>query len=152
MFISAPGISQTAAMKCWDESTLEELETHVEKYRKSREIILNELSTMFQSTQIAPADGGFYVYVNFSDDEVCLEEGYDKMGTVKFCQDFLEEEGVAITPGVDFEDPSGDLGERRLRISYAGGIETAKEAMSRFHRFWPRWIERVQEARAAAGL
>lgn len=145
MFISAPGISQTAALKCWDDDTIEELETHVEKYRTSRTILLEELSQIFDSTQMAPADGGFYVYVDVGEDNVCLEKN---LGTVTLCKDFLEEEGVAITPGVDFEDPAGNLGEMRLRISYAGGIETAREFSKRFHRFWPRWVERVKAAKA----
>ena len=63
------------------------------------------------------------------------------------CKTFLEEEHVAFTPGNDFEDPNGNLGDRRFRISYAGGIETAQSAMERFHRFWPSWIERVQKAK-----
>ena len=121
MFISAPGISQKAALKCWDESTIQELEQHVEKYRTSRQIILDELSGLFQNDQIAPADGGFYIYMNLGDDEVYLPRNdEEKWGAVRFCQMFLEVEGVAFTPGVDFEDPQGDLGERRLRISYAG--------------------------------
>merc|ERR1712071_262263 len=101
MFISAPGISQTAALRCWDDDTITELEQHVDKYRTSRKIILDELSTLFSKEQIAPADGGFYIYVNLGQDEVCLmeKEGKVKMGTVRFCQEFLEEEGVAITPG-----------------------------------------------------
>lgn len=144
MFISAPGISQHAALTCWDNDTIEELEQHVDKYRASRKIILDEISSIFQKEQIAPADGGFYVYVDVGVKNVSLASG---LGTVKFCREFLEEEGVAFTPGVDFEDPASDLGEMRLRISYAVGIETGKEAMERFHRYWPRWVERVKEAK-----
>lgn len=144
MFISAPGVSQTAALRCWDDDTIEELEGHVEKYRASRSVLLDELSTIFDDHQIAPADGGFYVYVDVGEDAVCLSEG---LGTVELCRTFLEEEGVAITPGVDFEDPAGDLGEKRLRVSYAGGIETARECSKRFKRFWPRWMERVKAAK-----
>ena len=44
MFINAPTISQTAALKCWDDATIKELETHIQKYRESRRIILEELS------------------------------------------------------------------------------------------------------------
>ena len=35
MFINAPTISQTAALKCWDDDTIEELEEHVARYRTS---------------------------------------------------------------------------------------------------------------------
>lgn len=145
MFISAPGISQTAALTCWDDDTIVELEQHVDKYRESRQIILEGVSTIFDAQQIAPADGGFYVYVDVGEDNVCLSSD---LGTVEFCRTFLEEEGVAITPGVDFEDPAGNLGQMRLRISYAGGIETAREATKRFQRFWPQWVERVQQAKS----
>jgi len=142
MFINAPTISQTAALKCWDEETIAELETHVEKYRKSRSIILDKLASLPDfDTHIAPADGGFYVYVDLGDANVA--EG---LGSVAMCKTFLEEEKVAFVPGTDFEDPSGKLGDRRFRISYAGGVDTATRALERFCNFWPRWIERVRSA------
>lgn len=142
MFISPPTLSQTAAMRCWDDETIAELESHVQKYRKSRQYILNELASIpdIDPRNIAPADGGFYVYVDLGDDNVspC------GLGSVAFCKSLLEEEGVAFTPGVDFEDPKSGLGDRRFRISYAGGVQTVEEAMKRFHKFWPRWKSRVQ--------
>uniref|UniRef100_A0A6V2C8T5 Aminotransferase class I/classII large domain-containing protein n=1 Tax=Ditylum brightwellii TaxID=49249 RepID=A0A6V2C8T5_9STRA len=144
MFINAPTISQTAALKCWDKETIAELEKHVEKYRASRSIILDELSAFSEldPANIAPADGGFYVYVDLGENNVA-----PGLGSVAMCKALLEEENVAFTPGNDFEDPSGNLGDRRFRISYAGGIETAKRAMERFYKFWPTWMERVQAAR-----
>ena len=48
MFINAPTISQTAALKCWDDDTIAELETHIAKYRQSRSIILDELAKITQ--------------------------------------------------------------------------------------------------------
>jgi aspartate/methionine/tyrosine aminotransferase len=139
MFINAPTISQTAALKCWDNDTIEILEAHVQKYKSSRALILDELAHE-PSLNIAPADGGFYVYVDLGESNIAPE-----YGSVAMCKAFLEEEHVAFTPGNDFEDPSTSLGDRRFRISYAGGIETARQAMVRFHRFWPSWIDRVQE-------
>jgi aspartate/methionine/tyrosine aminotransferase len=141
MFINAPTISQTAAMKCWDEDTIAILETHVQKYRTSRQIILDELNKLpeISPKNIAPADGGFYIYIDLGEDNIA--PGF---GTVKMCECFLEEQYVAFTPGIDFEDPATDMGDRRVRISYAGGIDTIREAMGRFHKFWPDWVERVQ--------
>jgi aspartate/methionine/tyrosine aminotransferase len=140
MFINAPTISQTAALKCWDDDTIAVLEQHVEKYRTSREVILEQLK-QFQELKpenVAPANGGFYVYIDLGDENVA--PGW---GSVHMCQALLEEEFVAFTPGIDFEDPATNLGDRRFRISYAGGVETVRKAMERFHRFWPTWIERV---------
>ena len=143
MFINAPTISQTAALKCWDDDTIAELEMHVEKYRNSRSIILQELSTIndIDPANIAPADGGFYIYIDLGEKNVA-----PGMGSVAMCKALLEEEKVAFTPGNDFEDPKGDLGDQRFRISYAGGVNTAKVAMERCHRFWPTWIKRVKKS------
>lgn len=144
LFINAPTISQTAAMACWDEATIDILEQHVEKYRTSRAILLEALSQLpeIDTANIAPADGGFYIYIDLGDENVAPE-----FGSVAMCKTFLEEEFVAFTPGIDFEDPTGNLGDRRFRISYAGGIETARSAMERFQRFWPSWLERVRAAK-----
>jgi aspartate/methionine/tyrosine aminotransferase len=143
MFINAPTISQTAALKCWDDDTIAELGAHLEKYRKSRSIILDNLSLIpeIEPTNIAPADGGFYVYIDLGNSNIA-----PGMGSVEMCKALLEEEKVAFTPGIDFEDPNGNLGNRRFRISYAGGINTAEEALEKFRRFWPTWLKRVRSA------
>lgn len=146
MFINAPTISQTAALKCWDDETIAELETHIQKYRSSRGIILSDLEKIpelsSQPNRIAPADGGFYVYIDLGEENTA--PGY---GSVNMCKALLEEKHVAFTPGTDFEDPTGGLGDRRFRISYAGGVETATQGLQRFREFWPTWLERVRSAR-----
>ncbi len=143
MFINAPTISQTAALKCWDDDTIAELEGHVQKYRASREIILKQLSSIpeIDDSNIAPADGGFYVYIDLGEGNVA-----PGLGSVAMCQALLEEQKVAFTPGNDFEDPSNNLGDRRFRISYAGGVSTAEESMKRFQTFWPTWLQRVKDS------
>ncbi len=90
---------------------------------------------------VAPADGGFYIYIDLDQN---VAPGF---GSVKMCQCLLEEMYVAFTPGIDFEDPATNIGDRRFRVSYAGGIETVKEAMERFYQFWPTWVERVNAAK-----
>ena len=145
MFINAPTISQTAALKCWDAETIEELEKHVAKYKKSRTIILDYLQQIPElrngegKKHVAPPDGGFYVYVDLGSN---VAQGY---GSVAMCQAFLEECHVAFTPGTDFES-SPEVGDRRFRISYAGGVETATEGLKQFVEFWPKWLERVKKA------
>lgn len=144
MFINAPTISQTAALKCWENTTITELEGHIDKYRKSRSVIISELEQISEldPKNIAPADGGFYVYIDLGEENVA-----PGLGSVSMCEALLEEENVAMTPGTDFEDPSGSLGDRRFRISYAGGVDTAKEGLKRFRRFWPTWLARVQKVK-----
>jgi aspartate/methionine/tyrosine aminotransferase len=143
MFINAPTISQTAAMKCWDDDTIEILQGHVKKYAACRSLILNKLASItdIDPQNIAPADGGFYVYVDLG--ATNCAPGF---GSVAMCAALLEEEYVAFTPGNDFEDPLSELGDRRFRISYAGGVDTVEQAMERFLRFWPNWLARVKSA------
>lgn len=145
MFINAPTVSQTAALACWDADALEELESHVERYRASRSLILSELAALreLDPDLIAPADGGFYVYVDLGEGNVAPGHG-----SIEMCRRLLEEEHVAFTPGNDFEDPATRLGDRRFRISYSGGTDAVRSAMERFHRFWPTWLERVRVAAA----
>jgi aspartate/methionine/tyrosine aminotransferase len=144
MFINAPTISQTAAMKCWDPETIDELEKHVAKYRESRTLILQVMDAIKEipDKNIAPADGGFYVYIDLGDDNVC-----PGLGSTEMCRQLLENEGVAFTPGTDFEDPESGLGDRRFRVSYAGGTTTVKRAMEKFRCFWPTWLELVADAK-----
>lgn len=99
MFINAPTISQTAALKCWEGETIQELEGHITKYRSSREFILKELANIdeIDSKNVAPADGGFYVYVDLGEENVDRANG---LGSTEMCRLLLEEEGVAFTPGV----------------------------------------------------
>ena len=115
----------------------------MEKYRTSRGIILDRLKELVEidTSSIAPADGGFYIYVDLG-----TENTTDQFGSVAMCKAVLEEEFVAFTPGIDFEDPGSGLGDRRFRISYAGGSSAVSEAMLRFKRFWPTWIDRVHHA------
>ena len=147
MFINAPTISQTAALHCWEDATIAELEQHVMKYKSNRKVVLEQLALLepgFSSLTIAPADGGFYIYIDLGDANVA--PGY---GSVEMCRALLEEEYVAFTPGNDFEDPTTNLGDRRFRISYAGGLDRIQLGIERFRRFWPTWLERVQQAEAA---
>ncbi|CAM9727743.1 unnamed protein product [Ascophyllum nodosum] len=94
-FISAPTLSQlsaaVAAFECEDE-----LMKHVKMYKTNREILWRGLSSI-GFTNIAPSDGGFYMYVDVSE---LVED------STVLAADMLEEAGVAVTSGVDFEDPS----------------------------------------------
>jgi aspartate/methionine/tyrosine aminotransferase len=102
---------------------------------------------------IAPADGGFYVYVDLGDGNVCRPGTTGGgLGSTEMCRRLLEGTGVAFTPGTDFEDPDNGLGDRRFRISYAGGTDTVRKAMGSFVRFWPRWMELVREAKSKSSL
>ncbi len=146
MFINAPTISQVAALHCWDDDAVIELKGHVSRYRASRGRVLSELARLAEIPHgnVAPADGGFYVYVDLGNDNVCADAN---LGSTEMCRKLLEGYGVAFTPGTDFEDPNTTLGDRRFRISYAGGTDTVIRAMGLFVRFWPEWVGLVRDAK-----
>ena len=112
-FISAPTLSQVAAVAAFD--CREELEANVARYAANRELLLKELPAA-GFTDLAPADGAFYIYADV---------GHLTNDSEEFCRRILNEAGVAVTPGVDFDPWRGN---RFLRFSFAEGTEEIKAA------------------------
>ncbi len=85
---------------CWEDASIRELESHVEKYCKSRAIILKNLAMIpeINPKNIAPADGGFYVYVDLGDENVA-----NGLGSVAMCEKLLEEEGKVWVVEVEWQ-------------------------------------------------
>jgi aspartate/methionine/tyrosine aminotransferase len=72
---------------------------------------------------LGQADGAFYAYADvsaFTND------------SLKFCQELLEQAGVAATPGIDFDRVEGN---RFVRFSYAGSKATMEQALERIAGF-----------------
>ena len=115
-FISAPTLSQVAAVAAFDCS--EENDRRVQVYKGNRDLLLQNLPKA-GLTKLAPADGAFYIHADVG----ALTNDSDA-----FCRKILADTGVALAPGLDF-DP--DRGNRYLRISYAETPETIVEASER---------------------
>lgn len=121
-FISAPAASQVAALGAFED--VHELERNRETYARNRALLLTALPEAGFSA-LAPADGAFYLYADvsaFTDD------------ALGFARAMLEEIGVAVTPGLDFDEARGN---RYLRFSYAGTESDMAEAARRL-KAWPR--------------
>jgi aspartate/methionine/tyrosine aminotransferase len=74
-------------------------------------------------TDVAPPDGAFYVYADVSrltDDSLAL------------ARRILDEAGVAVTPGLDFDKERGGT---TLRFSYARATEDIVEGLLRLKTF-----------------
>ncbi|WP_136441532.1 pyridoxal phosphate-dependent aminotransferase [Pacificoceanicola onchidii] len=120
MFICAPHASQVAALAAMDAG--EELEANMAVYRANRALMLEGLPKA-GFDRIAPPDGAFYVYADVShltDDSRA------------FAREILDEAGVAVTPGLDF-DPA--RGGGTLRFSYARSTADIAEGLERLTRF-----------------
>ncbi|GBU19458.1 MULTISPECIES: aminotransferase class I/II-fold pyridoxal phosphate-dependent enzyme [unclassified Methylobacterium] len=120
LYISAPYLSQVAALAAFEAG--DELEAVREGYARNRSILLDAMPGLgFGRTH--PADGAFYLYADIG----ALTD--DAGG---FCRRMLEEAGVAVTPGLDFDAAQG---HRHLRISFAGSEADCVETVRRL-RAW----------------
>lgn len=120
MFICPPHASQVAALAAMDAT--DELEANLDVYRTNRALILEGLPQA-GFTRIAPPDGAFYVYADVSE----LTDD-----SRAFATQILDEVGVAVTPGLDF-DPA--RGHQTLRFSYARATEDIAEGLRRLKTF-----------------
>ena len=116
MFISVPTLSQRAALAAFD--CRDELDANVARYAANRELLLCELPAIGFDI-LAPADGAFYLYADVS--RLTNHSG-------KFGDRLLQETGVAIATGLDFD---GARGHTTVRISFAGTTETMAEGVRR---------------------
>ena len=123
LYINAPTLSQLAACRAFDEDTDVELQVNLRKYAVNRDIVLSTLRDLRIDGNASPADGAFYVYIDLSAEGVT--------DSTALVWRLLEEAGVALTPGCDFEDPASGLGDVRIRFSYSRSTEEVSEGMRR---------------------
>ncbi len=125
-YISPPTISQVAALAALDAAS--EVDAHVRTYAANRARLLAALKDAGFGA-VAPADGAFYLYANVSPFNI---------DAATLANRLLEETGVAVTPGHDFDPFDGD---RWIRFSYAGAqseIDNAATALVAWCRALPR--------------
>ena len=120
LYISSNAVSQRAALAAFD--CRDELERNVGLYRRNRDLLLEALPRA-GITEMAPADGAFYIFANVSR---LTNDSTD------FCARLLAETGVAVTPGIDFD---AEQGHAYIRISFAGETETIRDAADRLVRW-----------------
>ncbi len=116
LFISPSAIGQHAALGAM--TAHDELDRRVAAYAGNRRVLLDALPGMGLD-QIAPPDGAFYLYADI---------GRFGLDSTDFCARLLEDTGVAITPGHDFDAVRGD---RFVRLSFAGDAATIDKAIGR---------------------
>jgi len=107
--------AQHAAVAAFDAA--DELDGHVQRYARNRGIVLDGLDAA-GITRRSTADGAFYVYA---------DTGHLAADSEQLCAVWLDELGVATTPGVDFDPIRGG---RFVRFSFAGATEDMVEAMA----------------------
>ena len=92
-------------------------------FRERRDHLLNRLDDLPGLTYVRP-EGAFYVFPS-----------YDvPMSSIEFAHRLLDEEHLALVPGVSF----GPRGERHVRISYSSPVAQLDDGMQRLGRFLDR--------------
>ena len=120
LFICPPHASQVAALAAMECDV--ELQANLAVYARNRALMLEGLPRA-GFARIAPPDGAFYVYADVGD----LTED-----SRAFAAEILEQAGVAVTPGLDFDPVRG---QRTLRFSYARATADIEEGLVRLSRF-----------------
>ena len=119
-FICANHAAQRLALYAMDCD--EELQANIAVYAENRRLMLAELPKAgFE--RFASPDGAFYVYADVS------EFTEDSRA---FASEILEQAGVAVTPGLDFDPKEG---HKWLRFSYARSTADIREGLSRLATF-----------------
>ena len=115
ILISAPTLSQYAALEAFD---YEYLKSVRDEFKKRRDFMFDSLKDVFK---ISKPQGAFYLWCDisrYSDD------------ALKFTNDLLLKAKVAVTPGVDFGDYSGFI-----RIAYTKNMEELEKGVKRIREF-----------------
>lgn len=118
LFISPPTLSQLAAIAAFDAG--DELDANVARYAANRKILIDGLGAVGLDHFASP-DGAFYFYI----DVAHLTEDSQML-----CRAWLDELGVAATPGIDFDPAEG---HRYVRLSYSestGDIAAATDRIA----------------------
>jgi aspartate/methionine/tyrosine aminotransferase len=120
-----PTLAQHAAVHAFD--SYAELEENVQRYQANRAILQQRLPEL-GIDRIAPVDGAFYVYADVS---------RWTNDSLRWSARLLEDTGVALAPGIDFDRVNGG---KFIRICFAGATEQLAEAIERLG----EWLQKEQ--------
>ncbi|HZT01022.1 MAG TPA: aminotransferase class I/II-fold pyridoxal phosphate-dependent enzyme [Steroidobacteraceae bacterium] len=127
MYLTAPSLSQHAGLVALDAG--EELQGHVESYRRNRNLLLDALPGLGLK-RIAPPDGAFYIYADVR---------HLTSDSLSFCTELLRDTGVATAPGIDFDPVDG---RHHIRFSFAVSTAQIEEAIGRLEPWFRERSER----------
>jgi aspartate/methionine/tyrosine aminotransferase len=113
-----PALAQQAAITALGPEGMAAARSNVAGYAATRAMLLGRLPELGWA-HVAPADGAFYLYADIS------ASGLD---SATWCARLLDEAGVALTPGDDFDPVDG---HRFVRLSFASPIAVVAEAVDR---------------------
>ena len=114
MFLTPPTLAQHAALAAMGEP--QDLLREVASYRENRDILVRGLKTL-GIDQVEPPAGAFYVYADMSQ---------FTGDSLHFCIRAVDEIGLALAPGIDFDPVNG---KGFVRFSFAIATSQIQEAL-----------------------
>ena len=122
IFLAPPTISQHAALTALKKETQVILDARRDEFKQRRDFLLPALEQLGFDVAVKP-QGAFYIYAN------CEKFTDDSFNWVK---KLLSEQGVALTPGIDF---GSHLANKHCRFAYTQSLEKLQQAVDRIDAF-----------------
>ena len=122
LFLAASTLAQHAAMSAFEQETIDILERRVSKFRERRDYLLPMLRDMGFGVPVEPL-GAFYIYAD------CSKITPDSFAWTRA---LLEDEAVAVTPGIDFGEYQAAT---HVRFAYTRPIDELERACRRIARY-----------------
>ncbi|HHO59411.1 MAG TPA: pyridoxal phosphate-dependent aminotransferase [Thiotrichales bacterium] len=122
IFLAPSTIAQHAALVALQAETEKVLQQRRDEFKCRRDFLLPALTAMGFKVPVRP-EGAFYIYAQC---DAFTDNSFDWSG------ELLEQQGVAITPGVDFGDYDA---HRYCRFAYTRPVEVLAQAVERIGRF-----------------
>ncbi len=121
--LSPPSPAQGAVLAAFSPEAYEEADARVAELARVRQIALNGAPRLGWGP-VAPADGAFYLYAGVPLGRYA--------NSSEWAAALLEDAGVALVPGSDFD---GANGGGYIRLSFAAGAEAVEGALERIEAF-----------------
>ncbi len=122
LFISAPTLSQYAALSAFEPEAIEVFEARKQELRERRDLLLEGLLELGFKVPRVP-EGAFYIYADAS--ELTSD-------SFAWCWRLLEDAGVVATPGADF---GCNHAEQFVRFAYTTSKQNIALALERIGQF-----------------
>ncbi len=122
LFLAPSTPAQYAALAAFEQETIEILERRVGKFRERRDYLLPVLRDMAFDIPVEPT-GACYIYAD------CSAITRDAFA---WTRSLLEDEGVALTPGIDFGEHEAST---HVRFAYTRPVDELERACCRIARY-----------------
>jgi len=127
LFLSPPTVAQHAALAAFAPEVMDELERRRQVFESRRNLLYDGLRSLGFGLSDKPPAGAFYLYADI--------DGMGFGGSEAFARTLLEEQAVAITPGIDFGFQGTDT---HVRFAYTTDEDRIAEGLERIGRYSSR--------------